>query len=108
MEPQILPFVAVTSAGKAYDIEFPLHPQTRSAEVVSTLVTALLDAISKHTEGDADISDGDVLQALSMTRAIRARMIDAEPGQIDALNQRLHESAWTAVQSATGYSAARA
>ena len=43
MTDNILQFVAVTSGGRAFDIEFPLHPETRSATSVSDLVTRLLE-----------------------------------------------------------------
>lgn len=51
MAQQILQFVAVTSSGRAFDIDFPLHPQTQSAPAVSDLVTRLLDTISEHAHG---------------------------------------------------------
>ena len=36
---KILEFTAVTSSGRAFDINFPLHEHTRSARGVSDLVT---------------------------------------------------------------------
>jgi hypothetical protein len=41
-----LTITALTSSGHAYDIDFPLHPQTRSSDAVADLVTAQLAAIS--------------------------------------------------------------
>ncbi|MCB1802027.1 MAG: hypothetical protein KDI82_10110 [Gammaproteobacteria bacterium] len=108
MEQEILQFVAVTSAGRAYDIDFPLHPQTRSARVVSDLITALLEAISQQAESRQDISDGDILQALAMTLAIRGRMLEAMADTIAALSHELYESAWGAARDAQSYAAARA
>ena len=107
MSDQQLQFVAVTSGGRAFDIEFPLHPQTRSPETVSDLVTRLLGAISDVT-GGGDVSDGDILQALAMTSAIRGRMIDARPDDVVGLQQALYECAWDAVSAAASYPAARA
>ena len=103
-----LQFVAVTSSGRAYDIDFPLHPETRSGHSVSELVTSLLAAISGHAERRDDVSDGDILQALAMTLAIRGRMIAADPDEIERLIVQLLASAQAAVASAPSYLAARA
>lgn len=107
MVTQAMQFVAVTSGGIAYDIEFPLHPETRSPEAVSELVTALLAAVSAQT-GNGAVSDGDILQALAMTSAIRGRMIDGEARAIVGLSHELLDTAWDAVQSAPSYKAGRA
>jgi hypothetical protein len=108
MNTDILQFIAVTSGGRAFDIDFPLHPETRSAQSVSDLVTQLLEAISIHAGKRDDVSDGDILQALAMTSAIRGRMLDADPDQIETLTQQLSASAWEAVKSAESFAAARA
>ena len=108
MSEHSLQFVAVTSGGRAYDIEFPLHPETRSAESVSDLVTRLLAVISEHAQGRGDVSDGDILQALAMTSAIRGRMLEGDQAQIASLTRVLSDRAWEAVSAADGYTAARA
>ena len=108
MDQQIMQFVAVTSGGRAYEIEFPLHPETRSANSVSDLVTALLAAISEHVGARDEVSDGDVLQALAMTTAIRGRMLEGRPEQVEGLTRLLNDSAWEAVRDAKSYAAARA
>ena len=108
MTENILQFVAVTSGGRAYDIDFPLHPETRSAQSVSDLVTRLLETITAHAGGRDDVSDGDILQALAMTAAIRGRMLDADPDQIQALTELLHGQAWNAAKAANSFTAARA
>jgi hypothetical protein len=105
---QILQFIAVTSGGRAFEIDFPLHPETRSAASVSDLVTRLLEVISEHAAERGDVSDGDILQALAMTSAIRGRMLDGRPEQIEALTRLLSETAWGAVREANAYQAARA
>ena len=43
---QTLLFTALTSGGHAFDVQFPLHPQTRSADGVSEIITALLETLS--------------------------------------------------------------
>jgi hypothetical protein len=108
MARQILQFIAVTSGGRAFDIDFPLHPQTQSASAVSDLVTRLLEAISEHAKGRADVSDGDILQALAMTSAIRGRMLDGDQSQIADLNRLLYDRASEAASAAQSYAAARA
>jgi len=101
-------FTALTSGGQAFDVNFPLHPQTRSADAVSEMITALLETLSHHVEGRQDVSDGDVLQALAMTLAVRARMVDAGAHSTLALVNELVEAAHRAAQEATAYDAARA
>lgn len=108
MTHQVLQFVAVTSGGRAFDIEFPLHPQTQSVSAVSDLVTRLLAVISEHAKDRTDVSDGDILQALAMTSAIRGRMLEGDQGNIADLNRLLIEQAWQAVGAASSYAAARA
>ena len=108
MTHDVLQFVALTSGGRAFDIEFPLHPQTQSASAVSDLVTRLLAVISEHAKDRADVSDGDILQALAMTSAIRGRMLEGDQADIAELNRILNEQAWQAVSAANSYAAARA
>jgi len=108
MDQDILQFVAITSGGRAFDIAFPLHPETRSAASVSDLVTRLLEVISQHAGARDDVSDGDILQALAMTAAIRGRMLEGDPEQIEALTRTLYGSAWQATTAAKAFLAARA
>ena len=90
---EVMQFVALTSSGRAFDIEFPLHPQTQSEQAVSDLVTQSLAVISKHAKVRKDISDGDILQALASTSAIRGRMLEGDQIEIADLNRFLHEQA---------------
>ena len=101
-------FTALTSGGRAFDVNFPLHPQTRSAEAVSEMITSLLESLSQQVEGRQDVSDGDILQALAMTLAVRARMVDADAHSTLALINELVEAAHRAAHEATPYEAARA
>ncbi|MFZ0790312.1 MAG: hypothetical protein WAM94_11915 [Chromatiaceae bacterium] len=103
-----LPYTAVTSAGDAYEIRFPLHPETRSPERVSKLLSSALEAINRDLEPGTPISDGDILQALSMALAIRARLVDAAPGVSLRLMHELVDSAFAAALEARGYRAGRA
>ena len=103
-----LVYSALTSGGQAYDIEFPLHPQTRSPEAVSEMITRLLETLTDQVQAQKHSSDGDILQALAMTLAVRARMVDAPPGSTLALVQELVEKAHHATQQAASYQVARA
>ncbi len=103
-----LPYAAVTNAGDAYQMRFPLHPETRSPERVSHLLGATLEAISKDLESGTPISDGDVLQALSMALASGARLVDAAPGASPRLMHELVDSAFAAALEGRCYRAGRA
>lgn len=54
------------------------------------------------------MSDGDVLQAQAMTLAIRARMVEENPGAIDELIHALLSSALDAAHESHSYQASRA
>lgn len=108
-----LDYTAVTSSGRALDIRFPLHPETRSHAQVAELLTNTLDAINAPVEQgaaapDNAISDGDILQALAMALAVRARTIDAKPATCLRLMHELVDSAYAAALKADTYPAGRA
>ncbi len=105
---KILQFTAVTSSGRAFDIGFPLHEHTRSDQGVSDLLTALLDSISAFTTTTHAISDGDILQALAMSLAVRARMIDETGSTSRQLLHELIDVAADASRDARVHQAARA
>lgn len=96
----VLSYTAVTRSGRTYDIEFPLHPLTRSREGVGDAVTALLAALSRETDAGKGLSDGDILQALAMTLALRAQMANGSPEHMRTLVRELYDQAHAAVQSA--------
>ena len=108
MNRQVLQFVAVTEGGQAYDIEFPLHPETRSGQSVSDLMTRLLEVISAHVQESGEVSDGDILQALMMTAAIRGRMLGGDTSVVERLTRQLQADAWDAVSNARSLAAGRA
>lgn len=108
MPAQQLQFVALTSAGQGYEIEFDLHPETRSPQAVSDLLTELLATISRHVGSHAAVSDGDILQALAMATAIRGRMLDARSETVVGLTRSLSDAAWQAVSDARSFTAGRA
>lgn len=103
-----LPFTALTSDGRAYDIEFPLHPETRAPGQVGEMLSAVLAALSEVIDREGDVSDGDVLQALAMAVAVRARTVDAPIRTSGRLVAGLLEGALDAVESAPAGRAGRA
>lgn len=105
---QTLEFTAITASGTAYAIDFPLHPDTRSAEAVSVLMTRLLDCVSEVVDARRDLSDGDVLQALAMTLAIRARMTSNRSETVASLVETLFRDAHAAACEAQPFVAGRA
>jgi hypothetical protein len=103
-----LRYTAVTSAGAAYEIQFPLHVKTRSEPAVAEMLGAVLEGISGMVETRGDVSDGDVLQSLAMAMAIRARMVDAAPAASLRLMHELLDGAFAAALSASSYPSGRA
>jgi hypothetical protein len=104
----VLSYTAVTQSGRTFDIEFPLHPLTRSSAGVGDVVTALLDAMSRETNAGKGLSDGDLLQALTMTLALRAHMTGAVPEHMRKLVRELYDCAHAAVLAAAGAQAGHA
>ena len=97
---RVLPYTAIMSDGRALTVEFPLHPQTASPDQVGTLATVLLDALSGFIEQQKGVGNGDVLQAIALVTAIRARMTDAPAAVLEDLVNELTESALIAAQRA--------
>ena len=72
------------------------------------MITRLLGTLTDKVQAQKHTSNGDILQALAMTLAVRARMVDASPSSTLALVQELVEKAHHAAQQAASYQAARA
>ena len=92
-----LPYRAHTATGDRLDIAFPLHRETVSAVRVEQLVSTLLSAIDKDIAIADETSNGDVLQAVAMTLAIRAGMIHAPSETTERLAAQLLAGAFGAV-----------
>ena len=78
-----LPYTAATETGDKFDINFPLHDETSDAVKVHNLISSLLSAIESDIKLSNGMDNGDVLQAMAMALAIRARMIHA-PHEVTA------------------------
>ncbi|SME92784.1 hypothetical protein SAMN06265365_101528 [Tistlia consotensis] len=72
-----LPYSITTQTGTRIDFSFPLHDETGSPVQVNQLVTRLLGALDGEIRTLGEVSNGDVLQALAITLAARAAMIEA-------------------------------
>ena len=88
-----------------FDIEFPLHNDTVDPVGVGQLVSTLLQAIERDLDVVGEMSNGDVLQALAMATAVRARMIHASQDLTEAIAKELVGIALGAVAEATHHEA---
>ncbi len=95
-----LPYRARTATGDSFEIDFPLHPETRDAVRVEQLLSTVLDAIDKDITLAGDTSNGDVLQAVAMAMAIRSRMIHAPEAAVERLSVQLLQTALAAAHEA--------
>ena len=91
-----LAYTASTASGVQLEFDFPLHPLTASETDVATLLTNVLAALDTTIRASGNVSDGDVLQALSMALAIRTRMVDTASGPVHRLAAELVDTALAA------------
>ena len=95
-----LPYRVETGTGDIFDIEFPLHEKTGDPVRVSQLVSQLLTTLDRDLALFNGMSNGDVLQAVSMVLAIRAGMVHAEVATTSHLASQLLSTALGAVADA--------
>ena len=69
-----LPYSVTTDTLKHIDFSFDLSEDTSSALVVHQLLNSLLSSINQETKL-RDISNGDIIQALSMALGVRVKMM---------------------------------
>jgi hypothetical protein len=96
--PKRLPYRVNTASGTVFDIEFPLHAETVSAEHVARLLSATLAQVDHELGVLGDTANGDVLQALAMALAVRARMLKGQSRVADALARDLLDAALGAAE----------
>lgn len=99
-----LPYRARTATGDVFEIEFPLHHDTGCPVRVSQLISVLLDAIDRDIAVIGETSNGDVLQAVAMTMAIRTGMIHAPHETCETLSKQLLNAALGAVAGSIRHS----
>ena len=95
-----LPYRATTASGTTIDAAFPLHADTGSAVRIEQMLSALLAALDRDMAAMPETVNGDVLQALAMATAIRARMIHAPAPVTADLARRILDEALAAVDRA--------
>ena len=95
-----LPYRATTGTGDVFDIEFPLDPGTGDAVRIHQLLSDLLLATDRAVALSEPMSNGDVLQAMAMVLAVRARMIHAPAGTRGRLAVQLLARALDAAEAA--------
>lgn len=96
-----LPYRVETATGDILEIMFPLHIETDSPMRVDQVLSAVLNAIDQDIKLCGETANGDVMQALAMALAVRARMIHAPEDVTAKLAQQLLHAATTAASSAT-------
>ncbi|EGV16994.1 hypothetical protein [Thiocapsa marina] len=73
-----------------FDVDIPLHPDTRSYEDVARLVEGFLRSIDSYRRDARDLSQGDVLQALSIVTAVQKAKDEATGRYGSGLRIELH------------------
>ena len=76
---KMLPYRATTRMGDTFEIEFPLHRDTGDPVRVWQLISDILESIDRSLAIGDTTSNGDVLQAVAMAMAIRARAVHTPP-----------------------------
>jgi hypothetical protein len=76
-----------------FDVDIPLHPDTRSCEDVATLVEGFLRSIDRYRRDAEGLAQGDVLQALSIVTAVQMAKGEATERYGSGLKIELRELA---------------
>ena len=88
-------------SGDIIDVKFNLHDETVDSVHVDNLITAALKSIDNEISLMGEVSNGDVLQAISMVFAIRAHIIRAPTETTSVLAKTLLNEALMALDEAT-------
>ena len=95
-----LPYTVTTDTGDTFDIEFPLNAHTEDSVRVHQLLTTMMNALASDLKILGETSNGDILQAVSMALAIRARMVHAPESTMRGIVGDLTNSALQACYDA--------
>ena len=95
-----LPYTVHTDTQDTIDIEFPLSEHTEDSVRVHQLLTTVLNSIANDLKIVGTVSNGDILQALSMALAVRTRMVYAPEQTMRTIVADLTESALAASYAA--------
>ena len=91
-----LPFAVHTDTHDTFDNEFPLSEHTEDSVRVHQILTTVLNSIAHDLKIVGAVSNGDILQALSMALAVRTRMVYAPEQTMRAIIADLTDSALAA------------
>ena len=95
-----LPYTVHKDTQDTFDIEFPLSEHTEDSVRVHQLLTTVLNSIANDLKIVGTVSNGDILQALSMALAVRTRMVYAPEQTMRTIVADLTESALAASYAA--------
>ena len=95
-----LPYTVHTDTQDTFDIELPLSEHTEDSVRVHQLLTTVLNSIANDLKIVGTVSNGDILQALSMALAVRTRMVYAPEQTMRTIVADLTESALAASYAA--------
>ena len=95
-----LPYTAHTETGDTFVIEFPLSEHTEDGVRVHQLMTTVLSSVANDLKILGTVSNGDILQALSMALAVRTRMVFAPEQTMRTIVTELTETALSACYQA--------
>ena len=95
-----LPYTAHTETGETFVIEFPLSEHTEEGVRVHQLLTTVLSSIASDLKILGTVSNGDILQALSMALAVRSRIVFAPEQTMRTIVTELTETALNACYQA--------
>jgi hypothetical protein len=88
-------------SGDIIDVKFNLHHETGESVHVNNLITAVLKSIDNEISLMGEVSNGDVLQAITMVLAIRTHIIHAPIETTSVLAKTLLNEALMALDEAT-------
>ena len=99
---KLLPYRATTRTGDTFEIDFPLHRDTVDPVRIWQPISDILKSIDRSLAIGDTTSNGDVLQAIAMAMAVRARAVHTPPETsarlaIDLLRTALDAAADAAV-----------
>lgn len=95
-----LDYRVTTETGTVLDFSFEPHPNTANLDDVERLLSKIVGVIDEDVRANRPVGNGDVLQAVAMALAVRARMISAEPAVTLRLAGELGDRALAAADEA--------
>ena len=95
-----LPYTVLSDTGDTFDIEFPLSEHTEDSMRVHQILSTVLNSVAQDLKIVGTMSNGDILQALTMALAVRARMVHAPENTMRTIVSDLSTNAMDACYAA--------